>query len=60
MLLLGATGALVWYYAQQHDIWRDVRCLRDAWIRTIVILFSWYDTELSVERPLDEYRLLES
>jgi nitric oxide reductase subunit B len=23
ILLLGATGALVWYYAQQHDIWRD-------------------------------------
>lgn len=22
-LLLGATGALVWYYAQQYDIWRD-------------------------------------
>lgn len=23
ILLIGATGALVWFYAQQYDIWRD-------------------------------------
>lgn len=23
MLLIGATGALVWFYAQQYDVWRD-------------------------------------
>ncbi len=23
VLLLGATGALVWFYAQQYDVWRD-------------------------------------
>jgi nitric oxide reductase subunit B len=23
ILLIGATGALVWFYAQQYDVWRD-------------------------------------